>query len=142
MNEFNSSVYQAWCGGRCAGNNHIPYANALLASTVDRNAENDANSQIRVDDDTTRATIQKEFDESQVIQNAIAGRLITGTGTNARSEAELTKSILDKLFDTYNKLDDINTKLNALNSLLTALNTANGKLDTLITNTTKTETTK
>lgn len=139
MNEFNSSVYQAWCSGRCAGNNHIPYANTLLASTVDRNVENDADSQIRVDDDTTRATIQKEFDESQVIQNAIASRLITGTGNNARSEAELTKGILDELTTTYDRLVDVNTKLDTLNTLLTALDAISGKLDTLIANTTKTE---
>lgn len=141
MNEFNSSVYQAWCGGRCAGNNHIPYANALLASTVDRNVDNDANSQIRVDDDTTRATIQKEFDESQVIQNTIAARLVTGTGNNARSEAELSKDILDELTTTYDRLVDVNTKLDTLDRLITALDTISGKLDTIIANTTKTEAT-
>lgn len=141
MNEFNSSVYQAWCGGRCAGNNHIPYANALLASTVDRNVDNDANSQVRVDDDTTRATIQKEFDESQVIQNTIAARLVTGTGNNARSEAELSKDILDELTTTYDRLVDVNTKLDTLDRLITALDTISGKLDTIIANTTKTEAT-
>lgn len=141
MNEFNSSVYQAWCGGRCAGNNHIPYANALLASTVERNVDNDANSQIRVDDDTTRATIQREFDESQVIQNTIASRLATGTGDNVRSEAELSKDILDELTTTYDRLVDVNTKLNTLDRLITALNTISGKLDTIIANTAKTEAT-
>lgn len=57
MEEFNKAVYKAWCEGRCGGNNHIPYENILLASLVDKNETNLAESQMRVDDDLTQQKI-------------------------------------------------------------------------------------
>lgn len=64
---FTNQVYSAWCAGRCGGGTHLPYANILLASALDKNVADGSQSQLRVDDDTTRATIQKEFDEFEAL---------------------------------------------------------------------------
>lgn len=93
MENFNSEVYKAWCAGRCAGGNHIPYSNTLLASTVDKNDDDNAMSQIRVDDDTTRSTIQKESDETQTKLDTLNNHASTLNNHASNLETKLDRVI-------------------------------------------------
>lgn len=97
MEEFNKAVYKAWCGGRNGGNNHIPYENILLASLVDKNEDNLANSQIRVDDDSTQQKIDamsenlgKKLDAINTTLTSISGKLDTANKHLAQIEKNTT----------------------------------------------------
>lgn len=82
--KFTNEVYQAWCSGRCGGGLHLPYANILLASVLDKNLADGSQSQLRVDDDATRAVIQKEFDEFEALY---------------QKETDSTQALIQKEFD-------------------------------------------
>lgn len=153
-NDFNTAIYKAWCSGRCGGNNHIPYANVLLASLVDRNEDDLADSQLRVDDDTLQQIVQTEADQTQTkldainanisaqgeaIVNAINSLKTTlGTKLDALNTAiagvdasvdEVTAAVNDVNTDTEaisTKVDTVNTNINAVK---TSVDTANTKLD-------------
>lgn len=154
-NDFNTAIYKAWCSGRCGGNNHIPYENVLLASLVDRNEDDLANSQLRVDDDTLQQIVQTEADQTQTkldsinanisaqgeaIVNAINSlkttlgtkldALNTGIAGVDASVDEVTAAVNDVNADTESidaKMDTANTNISSVKTSVDAVNT---KLDT------------
>lgn len=103
-NDFNTAIYKAWCEGRCGGNNHIPYENVLLASLVDRNEDDLADSQLRVDDDTLQQIVQTEADQTQVKLDAI--------NANISAQGEAIVNAINSLKTT------LGTKLDALNTAI------------------------
>ena len=144
-NDFNTAIYKAWCSGRCGANNHIPYANVLLASLVDRNEDGLADSQLRVDDDTLQQIVQTEADQTQTkldtinanitaqgeaIVNAINSLKTTlGTKLDALNTAvagvdasvdEVTAAVNDVNTDT----ESIDAKMNTTNTNITAVKTS------------------
>lgn len=101
-NDFNTAIYKAWCEGRCGGNNHIPYENVLLASLVDRNEDDLADSQLRVDDDTLQQIVQTEADQTQAKLDSI--------NANISAQGEAIVNAINSLKTT------LGTKLDALNA--------------------------
>lgn len=103
-NDFNTAIYKAWCSGRCGGNNHIPYENVLLASLVDRNEDDLADSQLRVDDDTLQQIVQTEADQTQTKLDTI--------NANISAQGEAIVNAINSLKTT------LGTKLDALNTAI------------------------
>lgn len=103
-NDFNTAIYKAWCSGRCGGNNHIPYENVLLASLVDRNEDDLAGSQLRVDDDTLQQIVQTEADQTQTKLDTI--------NANISAQGEAIVNAINSLKTT------LGTKLDALNTAI------------------------
>ena len=160
-NDFNTAIYKAWCSGRCGGNNHIPYENVLLASLIDRNEDDLADSQLRVDDDTLQQIVQTEADQTQVkldtinanisaqgeaIVNAINSLKTTlGTKLDALNTAiagvdasvdEVTAAVNDVNTDTESidaKMDTANTNITAVKTSVDAVKTAVDTANTNIT---------
>ena len=137
-NDFNTAIYKAWCSGRCGGNNHIPYANVLLASLIDRNEDNLADSQLRVDDDTLQQIVQTEADQTQVKLDAI--------NANITAQGEAIVNAINSLKTTLGtKLDALNTAIAgvdasvdevtaAVNDVNTDTESIDAKIDTVNTN--------
>ena len=137
-NDFNTAIYKAWCEGRCGGNNHIPYENVLLASLVDRNEDNLADSQLRVDDDTLQQIVQTEADQTQVKLDTI--------NANISAQGEAIVNAINSLKTTLGtKLDAINTAIAgvdasvdevtaAVNDVNTDTESIDAKMDTANTN--------
>ena len=143
-NDFNTAIYKAWCSGRCGGNNHIPYANVLLASLIDRNEDNLADSQLRVDDDTLQQIVQTEADQTQVKLDAI--------NANISAQGEAIVNAINSLKTTLGtKLDALNTAIAgvdasvdevtaAVNDVNTDTESIDAKMDTVNTNITAVKT--
>lgn len=137
-NDFNTAIYKAWCSGRCGGNNHIPYANVLLASLVDRNEDGLADSQLRVDDDTLQQIVQTEADQTQTKLDAI--------NANISAQGEAIVNAINSLKTTLGtKLDALNTAVAgvdasvdevtaAVNDVNTDTESIDAKIDTVNTN--------
>ena len=110
-NVYNDAVYNAWCGGRTGSNQHIPYENILIASLIDKDHNDLNNSQMRVDDDTTRAAIIDGFNR-----------------TIAKLDVIISK--LDLLDDDIKKatvaIYDVNTDTESMDKKLTLANTELG----------------
>ena len=150
-NEFNTAIYKAWCEGRCGGNNHIPYENVLLASLVDRNEDNLADSQLRVDDDTLQQIVQTEADQTQVKLDAINAN-ITAQGEAIVNAINSMKTTLQESFaELGTKLDALNTAIAgvdasvdevtaAVNDVNTDTESIDAKMDTANTNITAVKT--
>ena len=143
-NDFNTAIYKAWCEGRCGGNNHIPYENVLLASLVDRNEDDLADSQLRVDDDTLQQIVQTEADQTQVKLDAINANI------TAQGEA-IVNAITDLKTTLGTKLDALNTAVAgvdasvdevtaAVNDVNTDTESIDAKMDTANTNITAVKT--
>lgn len=126
MENFNNIIYQAWCEGRFAGGNHVPYANILLASAIDKNIADPTKSQIRVDDDSTRDAMEEEFHAlDEIVQ-----REFNEFEAQHKAESDETQALLQKEFDeTQVKLD---TLINAVNHNTTQMQTL---LNSIIENT-------
>ena len=143
-NEFNTAIYKAWCEGRCGGNNHIPYANVLLASLIDRNEDGLADSQLRVDDDTLQQIVQTEADQTQTKLDAI--------NANISAQGEAIVNAINSLKTTLGtKLDALNTAIAgvdasvdevtaAVNDVNTDTESIDAKMDTANTNITAVKT--
>ena len=110
-NVYNDAVYNAWCGGRTGSNQHIPYENILIASLIDKDHNDLNNSQMRVDDDTTRNAIIDGFNR-----------------TIAKLDVIISK--LDLLDDDIRKatvaIYDVNTDTESMDKKLTLANTELG----------------
>lgn len=143
-NDFNTAIYKAWCSGRCGGNNHIPYANVLLASLIDKNEEDLADSQLRVDDDTLQQIVQTESDQTQTKLDAINANI------TAQGEA-IVNAITDLKTTLGTKLDALNTAIAgvdasvdevtaAVNDVNTDTESIDAKMDTANTNITAVKT--
>ena len=143
-NDFNTAIYKAWCEGRCGGNNHIPYENVLLASLVDRNEDDLADSQLRVDDDTLQQIVQTEADQTQTKLDAINANI------TAQGEA-IVNAITDLKTTLGTKLDALNTAIAgvdasvdevtaAVNDVNTDTESIDAKMDTANTNITAVKT--
>ena len=126
MENFNNIIYQAWCEGRFAGGNHVPYANILLASAIDKNIADPTKSQIRVDDDATRDAMEEEFHAlDEIVQ-----REFDEFEAQHKAESDETQALLQKEFDeTQVKLD---TLIDAVNHNTTQMQTL---LNSIIENT-------
>lgn len=126
MENFNNIIYQAWCEGRFAGGNHVPYANILLASAIDKNIADPTKSQIRVDDDSTRDAMEEEFHAlDEIVQ-----REFNEFEAQHKAESDETQALVQKEFDeTQVKLD---TLINAVNHNTTQMQTL---LNSIIENT-------
>ena len=143
-NDFNTAIYKAWCSGRCGGNNHIPYANVLLASLIDRNEDDLADSQLRVDDDTLQQIVQTEADQTQVKLDTI--------NANISAQGEAIVNAINSLKTTLGtKLDALNTAVAgvdasvdevtaAVNDVNTDTESIDAKMDTANTNITAVKT--
>lgn len=143
-NDFNTAIYKAWCEGRCGGNNHIPYENVLLASLVDRNEDDLADSQLRVDDDTLQQIVQTEADQTQVKLDSI--------NANISAQGEAIVNAINSLKTTLGtKLDALNTAVAGVDAsvdeVTAAVNDVNAdtesidaKMDTANTNITSVKT--
>ena len=143
-NDFNTAIYKAWCEGRCGGNNHIPYENVLLASLVDKNEDDLADSQLRVDDDTLQQIVQTEADQTQTKLDAINANI------TAQGEA-IVNAITDLKTTLGTKLDALNTAIAGVDASIdettAAVNDVNedtesidAKMDTVNTNITSVKT--
>lgn len=143
-NDFNTAIYKAWCSGRCGGNNHIPYENVLLASLIDRNEDDLADSQLRVDDDTLQQIVQTEADQTQVKLDTI--------NANISAQGEAIVNAINSLKTTLGtKLDALNTAVAgvdasvdevtaAVNDVNTDTESIDAKMDTANTNITAVKT--
>lgn len=143
-NDFNTAIYKAWCEGRCGGNNHIPYENVLLASLVDRNEDNLADSQLRVDDDTLQQIVQTEADQTQAKLDSINAN-ITTQGTAIVNAINSLKTTLGTKLDALNtavagvdaSVDEVTAAVNDVN---TDTESIDAKMDTANTNITAVKT--
>ena len=143
-NDFNTAIYKAWCEGRCGGNNHIPYANVLLASLVDRNEDGLADSQLRVDDDTLQQIVQTEADQTQTKLDAINAN-ITAQGQAIVNAINSLKTTLGAKLDAINtaiagvdaSVDEVTAAVNDVN---TDTESIDAKMDTANTNITSVKT--
>lgn len=126
MENFNNIIYQAWCEGRFAGGNHVPYANILLASAIDKNIADPTKSQIRVDDDSTRDAMEEEFHAlDEIVQ-----REFNEFEAQHKAESDETQALVQREFnETQVKLD---TLINAVNHNTTQMQTL---LNSIIENT-------
>lgn len=143
-NVYNDTVYNAWCSGRTGSNQHIPYENILIASLIDKDHNDLNNSQMRVDDDTTRNAIIDGFNRTIAKLDVIISKLdlldddirkatvaIYDVNTDTESmDKKLT--LVNTEFDTSNvHLGTIENKIDAQTN---RIDINGGKLDTISSN--------
>ena len=130
MENFNNIIYQAWCEGRFAGGNHVPYANILLASAIDKNIADPTKSQIRVDDDSTRDAMEEEFHAlDEIVQ-----REFNEFEAQHKAESDETQALLQKEFDETQALvqREFNETQVKLDTLINAVNHNTTQMQTLL----------
>lgn len=119
-NTYNDAVYSAWCGGRAGSNQHIPYENILIASLIDKDYNDLNNSQMRVDDDTTRAAIIDGFNRTIAKLDVIISKLDL-------LDDDIKKATV-AIYDVNTDTESMDRKLTLAN---TKLGTSNAHLDTI-----------
>lgn len=123
-NVYNNAVYNAWCGGRTGSNQHIPYENILIASLIDKDYNDLNNSQMRVDDDTTRAAIIDGFNRTIAKLDVIISKLDL-------LDDDIKKATV-AIYDVNTDTESMDRKLTAANTELTSSNVHLGTIENKI----------
>lgn len=123
-NTYNDAVYSAWCGGRTGSNQHIPYENILIASLIDKDYNDLNNSQMRVDDDTTRAAIIDGFNRTIAKLDVIISKLDL-------LDDDIKKATV-AIYDVNTDTESMDRKLTAANTELTSSNVHLGTIENKI----------
>lgn len=144
-NVYNDAVYNAWCGGRTGSNQHIPYENILIASLIDKDHNDLNNSQMRVDDDTTRAAIIDGFNRTIAKLDVIISKLHLLDDDIRKATVAIydvntdTESMDKKLTLANTELGTSNVHLGTIENKIDAqtnrIDINGGKLDTISSNT-------
>lgn len=144
-NVYNDAVYNAWCGGRTGSNQHIPYENILIASLIDKDHNDLNNSQMRVDDDTTRNAIIDGFNRTIAKLYVIISKLDLLDDDIRKATVAIydvntdTESMDKKLTLANTELGTSNVHLGTIENKIDAqtnrIDINGGKLDTISSNT-------